>query len=103
MGTANVEMVSPLAIRSLHEMRRRESGLGASQQQHGLSVLRSRLMRTEMPTPDCPDKAKHTVCPDGYIQWHDWAKEKEETHVQEQCPKCGKWAIWKRKRVGNNA
>lgn len=46
---------------------------------------------------DCPDRAKHTSDPPGYLQWHAWAEKKAKTHVQIQCPTCGFWAIWKRK------
>lgn len=41
---------------------------------------------------------KHTKCPEGYIGWHMWAEKKVKTHKQERCPKCGLWAIWKRKK-----
>lgn len=44
----------------------------------------------------CPDN--HTVCPEGYLAWYDWAERKSLTHEQERCPECGLWAIWKRKR-----
>lgn len=39
---------------------------------------------------------KHTTCPDGYVEWHEWAEKKARRHVQVQCQTCGKWAIWKR-------
>jgi hypothetical protein len=43
---------------------------------------------------DCPDKAKHTNCPSGYLGWHDWAEKKRRTHRQKRCPTCGFWSIW---------
>ena len=45
----------------------------------------------------CPDRAKHTPDPPGYLAWHAWAEKKARTHDQFQCPTCGFWAIWKRK------
>jgi ribosomal protein L37AE/L43A len=50
-----------------------------------------------MDANDCPDKAKHTPCPRGYIEWHDWAETMSKTHKQHQCPTCKRWSIWKRK------
>lgn len=47
----------------------------------------------------CPDKGKHTKSPGGYLAWHEWAAKKARTHVQERCPACGFWAIWKPKSV----
>ena len=43
---------------------------------------------------ECPNKAQHTPAPDGYIDWHHWAEEKAQTHVQVKCPGCGIWTIW---------
>lgn len=40
---------------------------------------------------------KHTKCPEGYIQWHNWAEKKSIRHYQVKCPCCGLFAIWKRK------
>lgn len=45
----------------------------------------------------CEDEARHTKCPTGYNQWHEWASRKAKTHRQTQCPKCGLWAIWIKK------
>lgn len=56
-----------------------------------------------MDKDSCPDKAKHTPCPSGYIEWHAWAKKMGKTHVQHRCPTCNCLSIWKRKCVGNNA
>lgn len=49
---------------------------------------------------DCPKKSKHTKCPTGYLQWHDWAKAKSKTHRSVKCPGCGLYAVWvlKKKR-----
>ena len=48
----------------------------------------------------CPQKARHTKCPEGYLQWHAWADKKSKTHWTERCPGCGLYAIWvpKKKR-----
>lgn len=48
---------------------------------------------------DCPNAKNHTDGPGGYIDWHIWAEEKGKTHVQERCPECGLYKIWKRKDV----
>jgi DNA-directed RNA polymerase subunit RPC12/RpoP len=45
----------------------------------------------------CPDAAKHTSSPDGYLAYHAWAEKKMKTHRQERCPTCGFWSIWKPK------
>ncbi len=49
---------------------------------------------------DCPDRAKHTKCPEGYLQWHAWAAKKMKTHTQVRCPSCGLFAIWVPKKKG---
>lgn len=41
---------------------------------------------------------KHTPEPSGYVAWHEWAEKKAKTHVQQQCPVCGLWKIWRRKK-----
>ena len=46
---------------------------------------------------DCPDAAKHTKTPSGYLAWHAWAEKKAKTHEQHRCPKCGFWTLWKPK------
>jgi len=55
-----------------------------------------------MKKEDCPNRAKHTKCPEGYLQWHAWAEEKGKTHRVKRCPGCGLYAIWvpKKKRRG---
>jgi hypothetical protein len=40
----------------------------------------------------------HTLSPEGYMQWHFWAEEMSKTHQQIQCPSCGLWAIWIKKK-----
>jgi hypothetical protein len=48
--------------------------------------------------PPCPRSELHTVGqPESYLGWHAWAEEMGRTHVQERCPGCGRWAIWKPK------
>lgn len=47
--------------------------------------------KTVMP---CPNVEDHTTCPEGYIQWHDWAERMSKTHKQRECPGCGLYAIW---------
>jgi hypothetical protein len=41
---------------------------------------------------------KHTPAPTDYLAWHAWAERKLLTHDQFQCPGCGLWKIWKRKK-----
>lgn len=43
-------------------------------------------------------KCHHSNTPTnlGYCDMADWAERKSRRHYQEQCPVCGKWAIWKR-------
>ena len=41
---------------------------------------------------------KHTKQPTEYIAWHDWAEKKSKRHTQVQCPDCGLWVIWKRRK-----
>lgn len=43
----------------------------------------------------CPDKAKHTPHPHGYLEWHAWAEEMAATNDQTECSGCGLMAIWK--------
>jgi hypothetical protein len=45
----------------------------------------------------CPNEAKHTPSPPGYLQWHEWALQKSRRHKQIQCPGCGLYAIWVRR------
>lgn len=46
----------------------------------------------------CPQRHRHTRCPEGYLDWHAWAERKARTHAQQQCPGCGRWAIWRKRR-----
>lgn len=48
--------------------------------------------------PPCPNQDNHTVHPTGYVQHANWAEEVMKTHVQKQCPKCGLWVIWEKKK-----
>lgn len=49
---------------------------------------------------DCPDAAKHAKMPDGYIDRAEWSERKARKHVCEQCPTCGFWVKWRRRRPG---
>lgn len=54
-----------------------------------------------MKAEPCPQQDKHTPCPSGYVEWHDWAAKMSETHKQVRCSGCGLYAIWKRKETFN--
>lgn len=41
--------------------------------------------------------ASHTPCPEGYLQWHQWAERQRKTHKQVRCAGCNLWAIWVQK------
>ena len=49
----------------------------------------------------CPNAAKHTPHPKGYVDHATWGYEMLRTHRQVRCAGCGLWAIWvpKKKRV----
>jgi hypothetical protein len=42
----------------------------------------------------CENWKKHTVCPEGYLQWQAWAEEKSKKYMQIKCADCGLYAIW---------
>jgi hypothetical protein len=42
----------------------------------------------------CPHFHDHTPTPEGYLQWHAWARKMSRTHRQERCSGCGLYAIW---------
>lgn len=46
---------------------------------------------------DCPNFVNHTYGPEGYLQWHEWAREKSKTHKSKKCPGCGLYKIWEPK------
>ena len=46
------------------------------------------------PRPPCPDAARHTPHPTGYIGHSCWAEQMLQTHVQRVCSGCGGWEIW---------
>jgi hypothetical protein len=50
-------------------------------------------------TRPCPQIHLHTVQPDGYVLWHEWADEMSKTHYQVRCPGCDRYEIWKKKRT----
>ncbi len=43
---------------------------------------------------NCANISGHTVCPPGYEQWHEWARQKTRTHRQVRCPDCRLFLIW---------
>lgn len=45
----------------------------------------------------CPQRKKHTPCPDRYSAWRAWADEKMRTHRPVRCPGCGLFARWVRR------
>jgi len=47
---------------------------------------------------DCSHASEHTKCPEGYVEWHNWAEKMLETHNQILCQHCGYYAIWVPKR-----
>lgn len=56
-----------------------------------------------MTGPSLDLACKHTPCPTGYVEWHEWAEKKSKTHVQKRCPSCGLWALWVPKRKEDDA
>lgn len=50
------------------------------------------------PESDCPNVANHTPSPRGYMAAVRWAERMRVTHVQQQCPDCGRWAIWEERK-----
>lgn len=51
--------------------------------------------------PDCPKEDLHTLQPEGYLPWHDWAEKHQQTHAQLRCPGCGLYTIWVKKDTGS--
>jgi len=54
----------------------------------------TRHTRAQKVADPCPDKVKHTPCPEDYLGWHNWAEQMHKTHYQARCPGCGLHAIW---------
>lgn len=44
---------------------------------------------------------EHTPQPEGYLQWHGWAREMSRTHIQSRCSECGLWWAWAPKFTTN--
>lgn len=42
----------------------------------------------------CPSFHDHTPCPEGYLDWHAWAKRMMRTHRQIRCTGCQRFEIW---------
>lgn len=40
----------------------------------------------------CSEHTKNQ--PDGYLQWHAWARKMATTHKQVKCKECGLYQIW---------
>jgi hypothetical protein len=47
----------------------------------------------------CPNVAEHTEAPEGYLEWHAWARRMGRTHKQHRCPGCKLLTIWKPKEA----
>lgn len=45
----------------------------------------------------CAEVDQHTPAPEGYIEWHAWARRMSRTHKQVRCPGCKLFTIWKLK------
>jgi hypothetical protein len=50
----------------------------------------------------CPNAEDHTQSPEGYIQWHAWAKDMAKTHRQRRCSGCGLYVIWEPKEQSHD-
>lgn len=50
-----------------------------------------------LPAHLCPHFEDRAQCPEGYLQWHDWAETMGETHKQIKCGGCGLYTIWEPK------
>ena len=42
----------------------------------------------------CPAFFDHVPCPEGYLQWHEWAAKMSRTHRAIKCTGCGLYTIW---------
>ena len=51
-------------------------------------------------TTSCMD---HTYGPSGYVDWHEWAEHRAETHDQSRCDECGLWHIWTERSPRNGS
>lgn len=62
-------------------------------------ILIEKLSKAEA---NCPNFHDHTPCPDGYLQWHAWARKMKRTHRQVKCTGCSRYTIWipRRNRYG---
>lgn len=47
----------------------------------------------------CPRADQHTPSPQGYMQWHEWARQMSYGHRQTRCPACRLFVVWKTKGV----
>lgn len=57
-------------------------------------TLPSNKRNRRPPEPPCPNMMDHTDGPDGYLQWHDWARRMSKNHRQSKCAGCGLYKIW---------
>ena len=60
--------------------------------------------KTMLSAKECTNRAAHTLQPEGYLAWHDWAEKMTKTHKQVRCPVCTLYEIWIRRepREGRN-
>jgi len=42
----------------------------------------------------CPNFERHTLGPEGYTEWFQWADRMRQTHKQVRCRGCGLYSIW---------
>lgn len=62
-----------------------------------LSLTDTTMKKKPTPNPLC----EHTPHPKGYMEHYAWAQEMLKTHVQLQCPCCGLYAVWRKKKADN--
>ena len=46
-------------------------------------------------------ECRHPQGPSGYSAWQEWAESMARRYVQVLCPKCNRWAIWRKPREGD--
>jgi len=43
-------------------------------------------------------KCNHTPCPEPIKEWLEWAAKMRKTHKAKECPNCGFFKIWEKKK-----